>query len=282
MNRLSTVLTVMLWLAITSPRANAQARWTPPRTADGQPDIQGTWAGPGGTSCSIETTLCPEYFTGRPADNERKVEITITDPPDRKIPYQAWAAAERREIEKRINDPVSRRGIDTLAQCFAGPPRSMFAYAYNVIQTPAYIVMMWEWSHRYRIITLNGRPPAPAGVKLQMGDARGRWEGNTLVVEATNLNDWGWFDMTGTFHSDAMTLLERFTIVDANTIAYTVTITDPRVFTRPWSLAMSIRRARSLSLAAGNATPDEFTSEPWEHACIEGERSVETMLEKRR
>jgi hypothetical protein len=60
-----------------------------------------------------------------------------------------------------------------------------------------------------------------------------------------------------------------------------VTITDPKVFTRPWSLALTIRRARSLSLAAGNAPADEFTSEPWEHACVEGERSVETMLDQR-
>ena len=103
-----------------------------------------------------------------------------------------------------------------------------------------------------------------------MGDARGRWEGNTLVVETTNLNDWDWFDYTGTFHSDAIGLVERFTFVDANTIQYQFTVTDPKVFTRPWTVAVSLERIHRAA-----------DYEMMEHACVEGERGVAALLGKR-
>ena len=82
---------------------------------------------------------------------------------------------------------------------------------FQIVQTAGQIVMAWEFSHAYRIIQLDGRRPLPGAIKLAMGHSVGRWEGNTLVVETTNINDWDWFDYTGTFHTDAMSLVERFT-----------------------------------------------------------------------
>jgi hypothetical protein len=127
--------------------------------------------------------------------------------------------------------------------------------------------MAWEWSHAYRVIPLNasGRPRLAPNVKLAMGDARGRWEGNALVVETTNLNDWDWFDAAGTFHSDALSTVERFEFFDANTIKYQMTVTDPKVFTRPWTAAFSIWRT----------TPGQ---ELMEAACVEGDRGVVGIL----
>jgi hypothetical protein len=132
---------------------------------------------------------------------------------------------------------------------------------FQVVQTPGQIVMAWEFSHAYRIVRLDRRGPLPAGVKLAMGHSVGRWEGNTLVVETTNINDWDWFDYTGTFHTDAMSLSERFTVVDANTIDYEVTIDDPNLFTRPWKVAGNFSRA-----AAG--------VESLEFACAEGSQTL--------
>ena len=137
-----------------------------------------------------------------------------------------------------------------------------------MIQTPGYVVMVWEWTHAYRLIPLDGHPHIAPNVKLSMGDSRGHWEGNTLVVETTNLNDWDWLDAAGSFHSDAMSVVERYTFADANTLSYQVTIQDPKVFTRPWTAAFPIRRT---------ARPNE---EIWEHACVEGERGVVGILGK--
>ena len=80
-----------------------------------------------------------------------------------------------------------------------------------------------------------------------MGDWRGRWEGNTLVVDVTNHTDRTWFDVIGTFHSDALHVVERYTFVDSATIHYEATITDPTVFTRPWTMAFGWRRNRTRS-----------------------------------
>src|SRR5260370_41420913 len=98
-----------------------------------------------------------------------------------------------------------------------------------------------------------------------MGDSRGHWEGNTLVVDVTNFNDKTWLDMSGTFHSDALHVAERFTIVDPNTLNYEATIEDPKVFTKPWTLTIVRKRA-------------EQGYELFEYACQEGNHALESML----
>ena len=99
-----------------------------------------------------------------------------------------------------------------------------------------------------------------------MGDSRGRWEGNTLVVDVTNNNDKTWFDVIGSFHSDALHVVERFTVVDAKAIDYEATIEDPKVYTRPWKLALRLERIH------------EKDYELLEEACHEGERDVQHIL----
>jgi hypothetical protein len=79
-----------------------------------------------------------------------------------------------------------------------------------------------------------------------MGDSRGRWEGDTLVVDVTNHNDKTWFDMAGNFHSEALRLVERYTLLDADTIQYEVTVEDPKVFTRPWRINMPLYRQKGM------------------------------------
>jgi hypothetical protein len=123
------------------------------------------------------------------------------------------------------------------------------------------------------VIPLDGRPHAPAGVRLWNGDSRGRWERNTLVVDVTNFlvdaanfNMQPWFDSHGTFYSDALHVVERYTFVNADTIRYEATVEDPKVFTRPWQVGFTVARNKQPGF------------ELLEEACVEGERNTPGMI----
>jgi hypothetical protein len=256
--------------------------WTPPRTADGQPDIQGFWTEEAGgpEAVNVETALqTAESLRIQGWTEERlkarKPVSSIVDPPDGRIPYQPWAEARRRQILSRYggdeitDSPKTIRDVSPELVCIIGTPRAVFFADFQVLQSPGVIVMAWERSGEYRVIPLNStRPRLPQNVKLHMGDARGRWEGNTLIVETSNLNDWSWFDSKGTPHSDAMTLVERFTFNDEKTMDYRVTVTDPKVLTRPFTMGFTLKR---------NHMPGDG-HEILETACVEGERSLGTVL----
>ena len=240
------------------------------RTADGQPDIQGHWGSDAYTQ-DLETGLPDEEtntIQGRPAPDQSKATSVISDPADGKIPYQPWAAGRRLRIpsfrrgEISKGAPKSARDIRPQTFCLVGLPRLNWYGDFQIAQIPGYVVMEWEWSHAFRVIPLDAaRPHLPPNVKLSMGDARGHWEGHTLVVDTANMNDWDWFDATGTFHSSAMSMVERFTFVDAKTMTYDVTITDPTVLTRPFTITLQFgKRDR----------PADY--ELFEEACVEGNK----------
>ena len=143
-------------------------------------------------------------------------------------------------------------------------PRQAIAPAsHQIIQSPGYVVHLLEDSHAYRIIPTAAGPHAASAVTLWQGDSRGRWEGNTLVVDVTNSNGLTWFDNAGNFFSDAVHVVERFTLVDADTIHYEARIEDPKVYTRPWTM---------VSVFIRNKEPG---FELLEQACHEGNRAVE-------
>ena len=250
----------------------------PGRTPDGQPDIQGFWS-TDADAADMETGL-PDDETatlqGQKVDRSKERSLVI-DPPDGRIPYQPWAQQRRVSIptfrrgEPSRGKPATVRDIRPRTFCLHGTPRNMTT-DFQVVQTRERVILMWEFNHAYRMIRLGNAPALPETVKLAAGDSRGRWEGNTLVVETSNINDWDWFDYTGTFHSDRMTLVERFTIIDAKTMSYRVTVTDPMVFTRPWTYGFELKRTRLPG--------DGY--ELLEHACVEGERGVAALLEQTR
>ncbi len=124
------------------------------------------------------------------------------------IPYQPWAAAKKRE------NFANRATADPLAECYMpGVPRIMYMeFPFQIFQTRDHVAMLFEWQQVYRLIYTNGSRP-PEGITFWMGDSRGRWEGDTLVVDVTNHNDRTWFDMAGNFHSDALHVTERYTMV---------------------------------------------------------------------
>ena len=130
-------------------------------------------------------------------------------------------------------------------------------------------MILYEWAHAYRTIPLDGRPHLAGNIKLYNGDSRGHWEGNTLVVDVTNFNDKVFLDSHGSFYSEALHVVERWTLVDANTLKYEATLEDPTVFTRPWTIAFTLDRNTQPGyefLEEARATRVSASSTGWRQA----------------
>jgi hypothetical protein len=157
------------------------------------------------------------------------------------IPYQDWAA------KKKLENYTNRSTVDPLASCFMpGVPRIMYMeFPFHIFQMRDHVAMTFEWSQVHRLIYTNGSKHAQ-GIEFWMGDSRGRWEGDTLVVEVTNHNDKTWFDMAGNFHSPALKVTERYSMLDPDTIRYEATMEDPKVFTRPWKITVPLHRQKEM------------------------------------
>ena len=245
------------------PRPSEPARpWPPARTPDGQPDVQGNWRPIlGGTHSLDPAQSSAADFEARVSGVNKRNPSRIVDPPDGHIPYQPWAAVLQKRLAAEFENPTRPEHIDTQTRCLVpGVPRLYYFPTFRIIQPPGSIVFVWDEYHTFRVVPLDGRPRAAANVKLWMGEGRGRWEGNTLVVSTTNLKAKSRLDVLGDFFSDNAEIVERFIFVDANTMNYEATITDPTVFTRPWTMRVAQRRM-----------PEE---EFLEFACHEGERDT--------
>jgi hypothetical protein len=225
------LLSVFVDFSVSGPvAAQAPAARQIPRTADGRPNLQGIWQVRNRASYNIEDHLARHKM-----------------PPGRgvveggAIPYQEWA------LKKRDENYANRYTADPLASCFMpGVPRIMYMeHPYQIFQTRDHVAITFEWSLAHRLIYTNGSKPHD-GIEFWMGDSRGRWDGDTLVVEVTNHNGKPWLDMAGNFHSEALKLTERYTLTDADTIRYEVTVEDPKVFTRPWKMSMPIYRHKDM------------------------------------
>jgi len=244
--------------------------WTGPRTADGQPDVHGSyakdWIGARGPNFDLEEGQDPEEMraTGRKPEDFPKPQIVRT--PDGRIPYQAWARQQRIENRKNFFNPTEFWHLDSNARCLPmGFPRESLDQGTEIIQAPGLVFFEYPYNSVVRTIYLDGRAPLNDRVKLWYGDSRGRWEGNTLIVEGRNFNEHGWYDTYGNFHSPELRIEERFTFV-ANRMYYDVTSHDPRVFSQPWTAHVEFRKN------TGNG------DEPWETACYEGERDIQHIF----
>jgi hypothetical protein len=202
--------------------------FTPPKTPDGVPHIEGYWDR-AYTSQDIE-----EH--GADGLNTQAGPSIVIDTPDKKIPYQPWAMALKKDMVARYISP--------LASCLPpGVPRYVVAPgAHRILQSPGYVLHLLEFAHTYRVIPTTAKPHVGSGIRLYLGDSRGRWEGNTLVVDVTNANGQAWIDNAGNFYSDALHVVERYTPVSAYHLMYEATIEDPKVFTRPWQMRMTLYR----------------------------------------
>ena len=220
------------------PCALAKAKAFKPRlTPDGKPNFQGYWS----RSNNLGTTT----LEGR--------NSPIMDPPG-KIPYQPWAAAKQKELLRKYLDPTYR--------CLPGgvPRHSMGPGEHRIFQTPGYIVFMSERGHNTRIVPIDNRPHIGQKARLWMGDSVARWEGNTLVVDTTNLNGLAAFNTSMDFASENLHVVERYTMIDADNLLIEATLEDPTVFTQPWKMAWGKTR-----------DPREVKGlELLEEACVEG------------
>ena len=217
---------VVAVLALGLPAAPAQAQNANqiPRTSDGKPDLHGIWQ----TMNTAEHNLEPhEGRPGTPA-GMGVVEGEV-------IPYKPEALAKKKaNYEKRAE-------LDPVGKCFLpGVPRATYlGFPFEIFQTPQYVAILYEYAHTQRIIRLDNSPHIE-GLDFWMGDSRGHYEGDTLVVDVRGFNDMTWFDKTGNYHSDKLHVVERFTRTDPYTINYEATIEDPDVFTRPWKISMPL------------------------------------------
>ena len=287
-------------------QATAAAKtWTPPRTADGRPDLQGLW-----NFATITPLERPADLAGKQVladedvakleaaaaegridraprtgdtgtynqfwfDRGTKVVGTrqaslIVDPPDGKLPAYTPEGEKKQaaltEARKRNAGPEDRNlGERCILGFNAGPPMLASAYNNNVqlFQSPGYVALLNEMVHAARIVPTGGGPHGT--LRLWSGDSRGRWEGDTLVIDTTNFRDEG----TGVLNQRLqgmdknLHLVERFKRVDADTLLYEFTVDDPTVWTKPWTVRLPMTKAPDLM---------------FEYACHEGNYAMTGIL----
>ena len=197
-----------------------------PRTPEGQPDLNGIW--------QVLTTASWDIRAHNAQDGV-PAGLGVVDSDD--IPYQPWAATQQQE------NYANRLTADPVRQCYLpGVPRVTYMpFPFRILQTPDHVVITYEFAHVVRIIYTDGSDH-PLPNDFWMGDSRGHWDGDTLVVDTTHFNGQTWFDAAGNFHSDALHVVERYTPTSPFHIDYEVSIEDPKVFTRAWTMRMPLYR----------------------------------------
>lgn len=210
--------------------AAAQTPGDIPRRADGKPDFSGIWQ-----------TLSEADYDLEPHAGRRDAPPGVGVVEGGILPYRPDALAQRRRnFDARQKD-------DPRLKCWAlGAPRGVYYPApFQVFQRDRDLTLVHQFGHQVRTIHTNGTlHPAEKGQGFWLGDSRGRWEGDTLVVDITDFNDETWLDRSGNYHSDVLHVVERWTYVDANTVSYSATLDDAKVFTRPWTLNVLLNRRR--------------------------------------
>ena len=271
---------------ITALEASAQT-WTQGRTPDGQPDLQGIWVNfdstpfetpvaqpaPAPRPAAADVGPAPEFAVhDSPTSKARR--SMVVDPPDGRVPVMKWAEDERDYDLAHLYDAPEHE--TPWVRCITrGHPAGMFPAGYNnayeIMQIPGYVVIVFEMIHETRIIPIDGRPRLGQNIRQWNGEPRGRWDGNTLVVESTNYNSKGSVATSaatgrirGIPQTDSMRVVERFTRVDAKTINYSVTIEDPKVYTRPWTVSLPLNRDDSYKF--------------FEYSCHEGNYALPNAL----
>jgi hypothetical protein len=291
--------------ATTGPARTTATAYTPPRTPDGQPDLQGFWTNSTYTPLERPDSVTKAFYTPEEAaemdrraaaregdqtapgteadvhydfsqfglDRSQSTFVQslrtslIVDPPDGKLPpLSAEGQTRAAEAAKRTGgrwDSAQHNQLDDrcIIMAGAGPPMMNAGYNsnYHIVQAPGYVMILVEMIHDARIIPLDGRPAPPPGVREWMGISRGRWEGDTLVVETTNFN--GKNPFRGS--SENMRVIERFTRVDDETIRYIFTVEDESTWARPWTAELPMKKT---------------VGPLFEHACHEGNYGLYNTL----
>jgi len=242
----------------------AAGPWTGPVLPDGQPDVQGHWS----------NTIGNHNNLTRPQGG---APSRVSDPPDGQVPYQPWARALQQEFAEHLDNPIRPEYVEPLARCApGGPTKSFMWHGYEIRQYPGHVLFLFDSGTR--IIRLGDPTPLPENIKLWNGDSRGRWEGNTLVVEVTNNNSKSRFGRTGEFVSEAARIEERYVFdPSGERFTYHATYTDPTVLTRPFTITIPNRRVtadtpqdgwNNVTFRARHAGSEPII-EAYERTCVE-------------
>ena len=244
-----------------------------PRTVDGKPNLSGVWqtnneanwnlqAHQARAGAVTQAGVYPFAFARVPAAPVLALGAAAGVPGslgvvqgDAEIPYTPEAAARKRENAEHWIDR------DPELKCYLpGIPRATYMpYPFEIIQSTNKIQVAYTFSNAARTIHLDSVQGPPDDT--WMGHAVGRWDGDTLVVDVTNFNDKTWLDRAGNFHSDALHVTERFIPMGADVLRYEAMIEDPKVFTRPWTIAMPIYRRLEPNIQLLDYPCIEFTEE---------------------
>jgi hypothetical protein len=200
----------------------------------------------------------------RQQNQQRERRVMGIAEPGRILPWKPTAEAARRDFLLKTNPARGLKYIEMDARC-AMPGLFFGNGPFQFLQTDKQITILSEYQHFTRTINLDGRPHLSKNIKLFMGDSTGHWEGNTLVVDTTNFNGVTAYSREIPYLTDALHTVERFTMVDGNTIDYEVMVDDPNQFTRPWKVTGQYNRAEDLP-------------EILEFACAEGSQTLRNIF----
>lgn len=287
--------------------ATARPAATAAAIADAHPDMQGMWVNGTITPFERPNNQTKAFLTEEEAaalekqseqrrlkpaprragdvgtDNEAfmdtisKVSVTrqtslVVEPADGKIPLRPEAEKQR---DFNLRNLETYETMSQWDRCISRGPTALFPANYNnaiqIVQSPGYVTIVAEMIHEARVIPTDGRPHLPSNVRVMNGDPRGRWEGDTFVVDTTNFSGDGWFSthsgsgrLRGVPTTEALHLVERFTLKDRGTLIYEMTIDDPNVYTSPWKVQVPFTRDDSYQM--------------FEYACAEGNQAISNIL----
>ena len=253
--------TAVIAVALCPANIFAQAKSPTPRGADGKPDLTGVWQGGSTIRGNWEQANGGVGVGGSGRDPAAPVVLSSNDRPAGReaAPYQPWAA-------QKVLEAFNRRGIDDpTALCLpAGLPRTVMLglFPQQFIHTPKQVVMLYEYMNVFRVIPIDAKHRDDL-IPSYMGDSVAHWEGDTLVVDVIGFNDKTWLAGTGTFHTDALHVTERYTRVDKDQIDYEVTMEDPNVLTKPWTLRSTLMlregtKLQEYTCVENNIDPDRY------------------------
>jgi hypothetical protein len=290
------LLLIVVVAACAAGQQVATQRYVAPRTPWGDPDLQGLWSNQTSTPLERPDALRDrETLTSEEADEREEAArlsadrppppgdpgtynafwrdpgialrrtALVTDPSDGRVPALTAEGQRRmaaRAAARRARTPANPwEDFSAWTRCITRgviKTGSFYSSSHQIFQAPGYVVIVQELIHEARIVPLDGRAALSPAIRQWMGESRGRWDGDTLVVETTNFTDLNPFRGSG----DTMRLVERLTRVGPDEIDYRFTVDDPSVFTRPWTVEMPMRTGGPI----------------FEYACHEGNYSMRNML----
>ena len=217
------------------PAASQQAPYRAPRTADGKPNLNGIWQAMNTANWDLQPhSAAPGMLYQSGAAGSEPAGLGVVEGGE--IPYLPAALA------KKNANYANRLALDPETKCFLpGVPRATYMpFPFQIVQSAKVIMISYEYAGAVRIINVDSKKESP--IDSWMGWSNARWEGETLVVDVTGLNEDSWFDRAGDYHSNKLHVVERYTPRSADTLLYEATIEDPATFARPWKISMPLYR----------------------------------------